>query len=126
MKPTRSSHLPLSLAPLRALTLAALTVTALGCKSAPITPGGGKVNVTADENGFSPSMVKVEKGAPLELVFTRTTEETCANKVVFPELGVSKELPMNTPASIVIPTGDARLLTFQCGMGMYKSKIVIH
>ncbi|HQY60467.1 MAG: cupredoxin domain-containing protein [Myxococcales bacterium] len=129
MTSSRSSHTrPLvraRLAHLAPLLAVGLSATALGCKTAPLAPGGGKVAVTADANGFSPSSVKVEKGAPLELTFTRTTEETCATKVVFPELGVTKELPLNTPVAITVPTGDARTLTFQCGMGMYKSKIVI-
>jgi plastocyanin domain-containing protein len=45
--------------------------------------------------------------------------------VVFPDLKLEKPLPLNTPVSIEVPTGQARTLTFQCGMGMYKSAVVI-
>ncbi len=107
-----------------ALGVAAGAVVA-GCKGTPEVVAAGKLNVTADANGFTPGAVKVQKGAPLELVFTRTTDESCATQVVFPELGVTKDLPLNTPVSVTIPTKDARTLAFQCGMGMYKSKVVI-
>ena len=69
--------------------------------------------------------VKLEKGKSAEIVFVRTTDETCAKQVVFPELKIEKDLPLNTPVRIEIPTGDLRTLTFQCGMGMYKSAVLI-
>lgn len=95
-----------------------------GCKSGGAT-AGGKVSIVADSQGFSPSSVEVPKGAPLELVFTRTTDDTCATAVVFPELAIKKELPLKSAVSITVPTGEARTIGFQCGMGMYKSKIVV-
>ena len=101
-------------------------VLLVACKSSgPATPTNGKVFVNADAQGFSPSAVEVKKGEHLELVFTRTTEDTCATEVVFPELAIKKDLPLKAQVSIVVPTGDARTLTFQCGMGMYKSKVVV-
>lgn len=90
-----------------------------------VTSEGGPVAITANEDGFSPSSVKLKKGANTTLVFTRTTDQTCATEVVFPELNVKKDLPKGTPVSIPVPTDKEQTLTFQCGMGMYKSSVVI-
>ncbi len=86
---------------------------------------GGAVAITAGEDGFKPSSVTFPKGSAGKLVFTRTTDETCATEVVFPELNIKKELPKNTPVAIDVPTDKEQKLTFQCGMGMYKSSVVI-
>lgn len=85
----------------------------------------GKVRVTADDKGFTPSSMKAAKGKPLTLEFVRTSADTCADKVVFPEINVSKDLPMNTPVTVEVPTDAARTLVFQCGMGMFKSSVVV-
>jgi plastocyanin domain-containing protein len=87
---------------------------------------GQPTAVAVDGKGFTPAEVRVEKDKPASLVFTRTTESTCAREVVFPELKVQKALPLNTPVSVDVPTAEARTLTFQCGMGMFKSAVVIH
>lgn len=84
-----------------------------------------RVEITANGDGFQPSSVAVKKGEPTTLVFTRTTNDTCATAVVFPELGIKKDLPLKQPVAIEVPTDKARTLAFQCGMGMYKSKVVI-
>lgn len=84
------------------------------------------VAVTVGSDGFQPSTVTAAKGQKLTLRFTRTTDSTCAKAVSFPELGIKKDLPLNQPVSIDIPTAEARKLTFQCGMGMYKSSVVIN
>lgn len=102
-------------------------VSASACskKDAPAAAGPGQIPITASEKGFSPSSVKLKKGTPATLVFTRTTDDTCATEVVFPELNVKKELPKGQPVAIAIPTDKDQTLTFQCGMGMYKSSVVV-
>lgn len=83
------------------------------------------IAVTLDQDGFSPSHVQVAKGEPTTLVFTRKVEKTCATEVAFPELKLTKALPLNEPVAVEVPSGEARTLTFQCGMGMFKSKVVV-
>ncbi len=91
----------------------------------PAPAGVQQAKVKVDKKGFSPSEVKLEKGKPAMLYFVRTTDETCAKEVVFPELKIEKDLPLDTPVRIDIPTTEARTLTFQCGMAMYKSSVLI-
>ncbi|MET0593671.1 MAG: cupredoxin domain-containing protein [Polyangiaceae bacterium] len=125
----------------RALALAAVgfgVIGAPGCsKSAdkaapapevqipPAPPGVQQTKVIVDDKGFTPSRVEVQKGKPAQLVFVRTTDDTCATEVVFPDLKLEKKLPLRTAVDVDVPTTDARTLTFQCGMAMYKSAVVI-
>lgn len=112
-----------SLVPMAFLFVTAVTA---GCKDkANAAPSSGAVQVTANEHGFKPSSVTFEKGAPASLVFRRTTDDTCATEVVFPDLNVKKDLPKGESVTIEIPTDRERKLTFQCGMGMYKSSVVV-
>lgn len=91
----------------------------------PAPPGVQQTKVIVDDKGFTPSRVEVQKGKPASLVFVRTTDDTCAKEVVFPDLKLEKELPLRTAVNIEVPTAEARTLTFQCGMAMYKSAVVI-
>jgi len=110
---------------MRPIVLLAAVVLVACNKTPPPAASDGSVAVTASDEGFKPSAVTFKKGAPATLVFTRTTDQTCATEVVFTELNIKKELPKNTPVSITIPTDKEQKLTFQCGMGMYKSSVVI-
>lgn len=106
------------------LRVAVLTL-AVGLVAAPPAGNTRRVEITAGDNGFQPNSVAVKKGELTTLVFTRTTNDTCATAVVFPELGIKKDLPLKQPVAIDVPVDKARTLAFQCGMGMYKSKVVI-
>jgi plastocyanin domain-containing protein len=117
-----------------ALCLGLAACSKSGGKSAPAEPevvipaapaGVQQTKVIVDDKGFTPSHVEVQKGKPATLVFVRTTDDTCAKEVVFPDLKIEKELPLRTAVNIEVPTSDARTLTFQCGMAMYKSAVVI-
>jgi len=115
----------------------ALTATAYGCKRSAdtsqrveanaekVTADSGNVKVTVSDHGFTPSSIQAKRGQPLTLQFTRVSAQTCAKQVAFPELNLTKDLPLDTAVTIQVPTDVARTLTFQCGMGMYKSSVVI-
>src|SRR5687767_9761529 len=114
--------------PLRPITfvIALLALSACDKKAASGPAGPGVVNVTADDKGFTPSSVTFKKGEKASLVFTRTSDDTCATEVVFPDLNIKKDLPKGKPVTIDVPTDKEQKLTFQCGMGMYKSAVVVN
>ena len=94
---------------------------------APATPdANGKVLITADGSGFHPSSVQITKGQKTTLEFRRTSDQTCATSVVFPDLKLEKALPLNQTVAIELPADVGSTLTFQCGMGMYHGKVVAH
>jgi hypothetical protein len=86
----------------------------------------GKVLIAVDARGFHPSSIEITKGQRTTLEFRRTTDDTCATSVVFPELKIEKALPLNQTVAIELPADTSSTLTFQCGMGMYHGKIVVH
>jgi hypothetical protein len=103
----------------------AAPVASTSASAPPLEIVGKRVDIDVGEHGFTPSEIHVTKGEPTTLVFTRTSNSTCAFDVVFPELDVKKDLPMKRPVAIVVPVEEARTLTFTCGMKMYKSSVVI-
>ena len=116
---------PLAATALLALSLAACSKPSESAAPAALPLAPGAVRVIADGKGFTPSSVTLAKDKPGKLSFLRTTDDTCATAVVFPEIGVKKELPVNVAVDVDVPTAQARTLTFQCGMAMYKSAVVI-
>ena len=107
-----------------------LTLAGAGCKKAPepAQANACATCVTATEHGFVPAHLEIAKGAPgskVALTFTRETDDTCALDVVFPELDLKKPLPLKVPVTVEVPADEPRTLTFQCGMAMYKSSVVV-
>jgi plastocyanin domain-containing protein len=86
----------------------------------------GLVKVEVNDRGFSPSSVTVAPDAPVELEFLRTTDETCASAVAFPELGITEPLAINKPVRIKVPVSQPRTLSFQCGVGDHRSAVIIN
>jgi plastocyanin domain-containing protein len=83
------------------------------------------VNIVADEKGFTPSEIHATKGAPLSLVITRTSDNTCAKEIVFPELKIRRPLPLNQAVAIAMPTQVEHTYRFQCGMAMWEGSVVV-
>ena len=93
--------------------------------SSAVPATGAVFKVIADDKGYTPSSVNVKKGEPVTIEFTRTSDSTCAREVVFPDLNIKKDLPLNTKVAVIVPADSARKYTFQCGMAMYKGSVVV-
>ena len=99
-----------------------------GKESAPISEvrvPDDSFKVTVNRDGFTPSEIAYRKGKPLKLAFVRTDEENCGSEVVFKDLNITKKLPVNEVVTVEIPTDKEGVITFACGMNMYRGKIII-
>ncbi len=96
--------------------------------SSMLASAAGQLRVTAGEHGFVPASLSIPKGAPGSIAvvtFVRTTDQTCATEVVFPELNITRPLPLNEAVPVEVPTDTGKTLSFQCGMAMYKGALVV-
>lgn len=82
-----------------------------------------KVNVSSA--GFEPSEFKVVKGQPAKIAFYRQDANNCASEVVFPKLNVKKSLPAGKTTLVEINPKESGEISFACGMGMFKGKILV-
>ena len=82
------------------------------------------VEIKITEKGYQPDQVTVEAGVTTTLVFTRTSEDACGDAVVIPSQKIDKKIPLNDPTSVTITPEKAGELSFACGAGEHKGKIV--
>ncbi|MDT4991126.1 MAG: P-type Cu+ transporter [Actinoplanes sp.] len=86
--------------------------------------GVQRVGVTV-RGGYSPDVIRVRQGVPLELVFDRQETGDCTSRVVFPDLGVSAQLPAFTRTVVRVNPQRAGSFGFACGMNMIHGRLVV-
>lgn len=82
----------------------------------------GEVRIT--ESGYVPKALTLKAGVPARVTFLRTTDVGCGGEVVFPDLDIQRELPLNEPV-VVEFTPERGQWEFECGMGMLKGRVVV-
>ncbi len=90
-----------------------------------VPEGRRSIAVQVGASGYSPSEVAAAAGEEVRLVFTRTSDEGCGQQLVFPDLDIRRDLPLDeaVPVDITMPTSGT--ITFTCGMGMYRGAVVV-
>jgi plastocyanin domain-containing protein len=83
------------------------------------------VRIEVGQDGFRPPALEVPRARRLTIELLRTTNETCATKVVFPDEHIERELPLGAPVRVDIAADRARVVNFTCGMGMYRGSVIV-
>lgn len=83
------------------------------------------IKVTVSKNGYEPAEIKVEKGKPAKIAFTRTDAENCGGEVVFSKLNIRKKLPVGEIVLVEFTPEETGEISFACGMGMMKGKVIV-
>ena len=74
--------------------------------------------------GYSPNRVRVRAGVPVRLTFDRQESGDCTSRVVFPDLGVSADLPAFAQTTVDLPPVAAGSYGFACGMNMIHGVLI--
>ena len=87
--------------------------------------GVQEVQLTVTDAGFVPAQVQVAKDRPIRLTVTRKTAQTCATEIVFKEIDVKHDLPLDQAVTIDLPAQPSGTLNYACGMDMIKGALVV-
>ncbi|MGW4103434.1 heavy metal translocating P-type ATPase [Streptomyces sp. NPDC004976] len=93
-------------------------------RTALIEGGMQRVEVTV-RGGYSPDVIKVRQGVPVELVFDRQESGECTSRVVFPDLRVSAGLPAYARTTVRLSPDRAGSFGFACGMNMIHGTLLV-
>ncbi|MFQ5345303.1 MAG: cupredoxin domain-containing protein [Mariprofundus sp.] len=84
---------------------------------------GQIIEIHVCDGVYKPALIEAVVGKGISLKFIREDRSACAGQVIFPELGMQKELPLNRPVVIRLVPEHPGYFTFQCQMGMYRGRL---
>ena len=94
-----------------------------------IKPAVAKINsvnkVLVKDGIYQPSSIQVPANREVKLSFLREDDTACAATLVFNDLDIAVQLPLNKSVEIVIPPQKAGEINFTCQMGMYRGKLIV-
>ncbi len=103
---------------------AATTLTVASRRRHPVD-GDAQVRRIRVNGGYDPAEVHVRAGWPCRLVFHREESATCSERVVFPDFGISVDLPPFGDVAIDLPPGAPGVHAFTCEMRMLRGTLVV-
>ncbi len=84
-----------------------------------------RAEITVDAQGFTPATISAQAGKPLELTFTRKSDDTCATEIVVPDYKIKVALPLNKPVKVKFTPRKSGNISFACGMDMVRGQVVV-
>ena len=91
---------------------------------AALSGGVQRVQVTV-RGGYSPNVVQVRQGVPVEMEFDRQESGDCSARVVFPDLQLSAALPAHQRTIVRFTPQQSGSFLFACGMNMIQGTLVV-
>jgi Cu+-exporting ATPase len=93
-------------------------------RRAEVRGGLQEVEITV-KGGYSPSLIRVQQGVPLRLVFDRQERGECTSEVVFPDFRLRRSLPAFARTVIVLTPERSGEFGFACGMNMVHGTLLV-
>ena len=83
------------------------------------------IHIIVQDGVYQPSTIVLSANKTAVLKFTRKDASPCAAMVIFPDLEISEELPLNKAFEITLPVMKKGKYIFHCQMQMYKGYLVV-
>jgi heme/copper-type cytochrome/quinol oxidase subunit 2 len=84
-----------------------------------------KVKIEVTQTGYSPNVIRVRKGVPVELDVHNPLENSCLSTLNIPDFNMNNvNLKVGTTTLSFTPSNSGEY-TFSCGMNMFKGKIIV-
>jgi plastocyanin len=84
-----------------------------------------KVKIEVTQTGYSPNVIRVKKGVPVELDVHNPLENSCLSTLNMPDFNMNNvNLKVGTTTLSFTPSNTGEY-TFSCGMDMFKGKIIV-
>ncbi|MDR3593788.1 cupredoxin domain-containing protein [Clostridium sp.] len=90
---------------------------------AAIENGVQVIRITADNNGYTPDAIYVQKDIHVKLIFEGNQLNSCNNGIVLPSLNIEKDLKPGENVMEFTPKDED--INFSCWMGMIKGVIKV-
>lgn len=92
-------------------------------KSKEVATESDEITIVVDNGVYQPSRIKLSADSDTTLNFIRKDASPCAEMVIFPDLDISENLPVNKVKSIRLPALSRGDYSFHCQMKMYRGEL---
>lgn len=107
-----------------ALTLNSTSVDTANSAAKPTIENGVQViKMTADENGYTPNGLYVQKNKPVKWIIDGKSLNSCNGSIIVPSLNIQRNL--KSGENIIQFTPKDKDISFSCGMGMIRGIIKV-
>ena len=87
--------------------------------------GAEVVDVLVDNGVYTPARIEATRGQQVTLRFLRKDASPCAEKVLFDDFHIGRDLPLNRPVEVSMTPERAGEFEFTCQMKMYRGTLVV-
>jgi heme/copper-type cytochrome/quinol oxidase subunit 2 len=83
------------------------------------------VKLMITPTGYSPNVIRVKNGVPVELEITNPTDNSCFSEFMMPDFNLNN-VPIKKGTTKLTFTPDKKgQFTFHCGMNMYRGTVIV-
>ncbi|MGG1674430.1 cupredoxin domain-containing protein [Neobacillus sp. NRS-1170] len=84
-----------------------------------------KVKMLVTEKGYSPNVIRVKKGVPVELDIQNPLENSCLSTFMIPDFNINNVNLKTGTTNLTFTPDKSGEYTFSCGMQMFKGTIIV-